>query len=73
MFRLLQRMTIIETIEKMKTLMTVETLGNLTSTSQKTLYKAVKSGRLPAYRVGGSIRLEPAEVAEWLRDRRTAK
>jgi len=42
----------------MDTLLTVERLGTLTDTSPKTLYKAIKAGTLPAYRIGGSIRLD---------------
>jgi len=64
-------MTIVETIEKMDSLLTVEMLGKLLSMSEKTLYKAIRSGKLPAYRLGGSIRLEPTEVAKWLRQRST--
>ena len=66
-------MTILETIESTDTLLDVETLGRLTATSPKTLYKAIQAGRLPAYRIGGSIRLDPSEIAEWLRDRHTKK
>ena len=65
-------MGILETIENMDTLMTVESLGKLLAMSPKTIYKAIKAGRLPAYRLGG-IRLDPAEVANWLRNRHTAK
>lgn len=64
-------MNLLETLETRETALTVDELGRLLNTSPKTLYKAVKSGRLPAYRVGGSIRLDPTEVAEWLRSRHT--
>lgn len=66
-------MSLIETIESMDTLLNIESLGILLSTSPKTLYKAVKAGRLPAFRIGGSIRLDPSEVVQWLRERHTAK
>jgi excisionase family DNA binding protein len=65
-------MSIIETLETRDTLLTVEELGRLLSMSAKTLYKAIKAGRLPAYRVGG-IRLDPYDVAEWLRERHSKK
>jgi excisionase family DNA binding protein len=58
-------MTIIETIENMDTLLTVEALGKLLAISPKTLYKVIKAGRLPAYRLGDSIRLEPSDVVKW--------
>jgi excisionase family DNA binding protein len=64
-------MTIIDMIESGKNALTVEQLANKVSKSPKTLYKAIKAGRLPAYRIGGSIRLDPHDVAEWLRKRRT--
>jgi len=64
-------MTLIELIESKPNALTVEELATMMSQSPKTLYKAVKTGRLPAYRLGGSIRLDPHDVAEWLRKRRT--
>ena len=39
--------------------------------SRRTVYDLVASGELPAYRVGGAIRLSPAAVNEWLASRRT--
>lgn len=69
--RVLPCMSIIEKIETKENALTVEELATIVSQSPKTLYKAVKTGRLPAYRIGGSIRLDPHDVAEWLRDRRT--
>lgn len=65
-------MTIAETLESRKTLMTVEELSVLLSTSTKTLYKSIKAGKLPAYRLGG-IRLDPREVAAWMHQRHTAQ
>lgn len=64
-------MTLIEIIESNPNALTVEELATLVSQSPKTLYKAIDAGRLPAYRLGGSIRLDPHDVAEWLRNRRT--
>ena len=67
----IEYMNIIETIENRETALTVDELGTLLNSSPKTLYKAISAGRLPAYRIGGSIRLDPHDVAEWLRDRHT--
>lgn len=66
----LPAMNIIETIERRATALTVDELAGLLNASPKTLYKAIRAGRLPAYRVAG-IRLDPAEVAKWLRARST--
>jgi len=66
-------MSIIETIETRTTPMTVAELGSILGRSPKTLYKAIKSGRLPAYRIGGAITLDPVEVVAWLKARHTGK
>ncbi len=62
-------MTIIEIVESKPNAMTVEELATLVSQSPKTLYKAIKAGRMPAYRLNGSIRLDPHDIGEWLRKR----
>ena len=64
-------MSLIETIENRTTALTIDDLAAMVGVSPKTLYKAVKQGRLPALRVLGSIRLDPHDVADWLRKRRT--
>jgi excisionase family DNA binding protein len=64
-------MTIIEKIEKLETAMTVKEFGAMLGVSPKTLYAAVKAGRVPVMRVGGSIRIDPAEAADYLRERST--
>ena len=64
-------MGIIELIESKTNAMTIEDLATIVSQSPKTLYKAVNRGTLPAYRLGGSIRLDPHDVSEWLRLHRT--
>lgn len=58
-------------IESKESALTIEELATMVGVSPKTLYKAVKTGRLPAYRIGGSIRLDPEDIADWLRKRRT--
>lgn len=64
-------MGLIELIQSRQNAMTIEELATILSQSPKTLYKAVNRGSLPAYRLGGSIRLDPCDVAVWLRKRRT--
>lgn len=58
-------------IESEQNAMTIDELATILTQSPKTLYKAVKRGSLPAFRIGGSIRLDRHDVAEWLRKRRT--
>ena len=52
--------------------MTVPELAKLLSLSKVSLYELVKRGRLPALKIGGSIRLDPKQTAEWLNERMAA-
>jgi excisionase family DNA binding protein len=60
-------------IGRRPTAITVERLAELLDCSPKTLYKAVKAGRLPAMRIGGVIRLDPKQTAAWIRQSSTVK
>jgi excisionase family DNA binding protein len=62
-------MDVIDTVENWGKLLTVETLGELTCISTKTLYRYIKLRKLPAIRIGGCVRLNPSTTAEWLRSR----
>jgi excisionase family DNA binding protein len=62
-------MGLAEIIENMQTALTVEQLAGLLSCSPKTLYKQIRAKRLPAFRVGSAIRLEPEATAAWLRSK----
>lgn len=64
-------MRLFEIFETKENALTVGEVAPVVGQSPKTLYKAISTGRLPAYRLGGSIRLDPYDVAEWLRNRRT--
>jgi excisionase family DNA binding protein len=61
------------TIGKRRTAITIERACRTLGCSAKTLYKAVKAGRLPAMRIGGMIRLDPKETAAWIRQSSTVK
>jgi hypothetical protein len=58
-------------IEARKSAWTVDDLAFLLEMSPKTLYKMAKSERIPAIRIDGMIRFDPALTAEWLRARTT--
>lgn len=60
---------VIAQIEGWGRMMEVDELAELTSVSPKTIYRMIQRRKLPALRIGGSIRLNPKEVAEWLRSR----
>jgi excisionase family DNA binding protein len=46
--------------------MTVDHVAGLLGCSTKALYKMVKQKRLPCYRLGAAIRLDPQHTANWL-------
>lgn len=54
-------------IERRKQALTVDDLAGFTQISTKKLYALVQRGKLPAYRIGSSVRLDPKTTAEWLR------
>jgi excisionase family DNA binding protein len=62
-------MEIIETIENFGRALKVEELAELTAISSKTLYRMIAARKLPTFRIGGCVRLEPTTTAKWLRSR----
>lgn len=62
-------MGLVDEIESQKGAITIEWLAAKLTISPKTLCKMVQRGRLPAFRIGGCIRLNPKTVADWLRRR----
>jgi excisionase family DNA binding protein len=51
--------------------MTVAEVAQLMRVSTMTVYRLIKSGELPAVRVGRSYRLRPSDVDRYLGDRYT--
>ncbi len=50
--------------------MTIQDAAALLGHHEQTLYKAARSGRLPTFRgLGGSLRVDPARLAAWLKQR----
>jgi len=49
--------------------LTVAELAETLSVSTKSIYKLAKSGRIPYFRIGGSIRFDPVTIANWLEAR----
>jgi len=41
------------------------------SVSEKTIRRLIRSGELPALKVGNSLRIDPAELERWLGERKT--
>ena len=49
--------------------MTAQQLSKILSVSSISLYKMAKSGRLPSFKIGTSVRFCPMTVARWVRER----
>lgn len=52
-------------------LLTVQETAARLSISRRTVYDLIASGRMPAFRVGGQIRLSAEAVADWLVNHQT--
>lgn len=59
-------------VESRSAAWTVEEFAKLLNVSTKFIYGQTSKGLLPSYRLGGMIRLDPAQAAEWLRQREVA-
>lgn len=58
--------TLIDTLRARRTFLTVSEVATLLSLAERTVYTAIKQGRMPSVRVLGSVRLDPRVTADWL-------
>jgi len=64
-------MTLIQVLESRREALTVHEVANLLGVSDKHIYEMTADGTLPAFHVGRSVRLDPQDVADWLRQKRS--
>jgi excisionase family DNA binding protein len=62
-----QRASLIERIERTGHALTAKELSNLLNVSRITIFKHAAAGRIPAFRIGASVRFDPKTIADWLR------
>lgn len=60
-------MTLIQILESREKALTVREVAELLGVSDKHIYEMTAGGTLPAFYVGRSVRLDPQDVADWLR------
>lgn len=60
-------MTLIQVLESREKALTVQEVAELLGVSDKHIYEMTADGTLPAFYVGRSVRLDPQDVADWLR------
>ena len=54
--------------EKSNQAIRVRELATLLNVSPMTIYRQAKSGGIPSFRVGASLRFDPKMIARWLRN-----
>jgi excisionase family DNA binding protein len=64
-------MDLAESLEKRATALTVCDVAALLNVSERQVYKLASAGSIPSFRIGGSVRFDPASFAGWLRQRIT--
>jgi excisionase family DNA binding protein len=60
-------LNLIEELEARRGAMKVSDLTQLLGVDDKHIYRMAARGQLPSFRVGGAVRFDPQEVANWLR------
>jgi excisionase family DNA binding protein len=62
-------MDLADSLEKRTTALTVSDIAVLLSINERQAYKLAHDGRIPCFRIGGSVRFDPSAFASWLRQR----
>ena len=60
-------LNLIQELESRHGAMKVCDLTELLGVDDKHIYRMAARGQLPSFRVGGAVRFDPQEVADWLR------
>jgi excisionase family DNA binding protein len=60
---------LVEQLEARSGAMKVSELSQLLGVDDKHVYRMAARGRLPSFHVGGAVRFDPHEVANWLRSK----
>ncbi|MGA7626715.1 MAG: helix-turn-helix domain-containing protein [Candidatus Acidiferrales bacterium] len=56
-------------LDKRATALTVSEIAEILNTSERQAYKLASLNTIPSFRVGSSIRFDPSQIAEWLRQK----
>ena len=60
-------LNLIQELESRHGAMKVCELTELLGVDDKHIYRMAARGQLPSFRVGGAVRFDPQEIADWLR------
>ena len=61
--------TIIERLMMQRQALSLSQVASLLNLGLNTVYTMARAGRLPAYKLGSTLRCDPVELSRWLRDR----
>jgi len=64
-------MRLVETLKNRSRALKVREVAELFGVTPQHIYKMAASGRIPSFRVSGSVRFDPDDVAAWLKGKQT--
>jgi excisionase family DNA binding protein len=64
-------MKLAETLKSRTGALRVAEVAKLFGVTPQHIYKMAASGRIPSFRISGSVRFDPDEVASWLKEKQT--
>lgn len=62
-------MKLVETLKSRTGALKVAEVARLFGVTPQHIYKMAASGRIPSFRISGSVRFDPDEVASWLKEK----
>jgi len=62
-------MRLVETLKSRTGALKVGEVAKLFGVTPQHIYKMAASGRIPSFRISGSVRFDPDEVASWLKEK----
>lgn len=65
-------MKLIENLKNRTKALRVAEVAELFGVTPQHIYKMAANGRIPSFRISGSVRFDPDDVAAWLREKQSA-
>lgn len=62
-------MTLVESLRSRTRALKVADLAELFGVTRQHVYKMAASGKIPSFRISGSVRFDPGDVAAWLQEK----
>jgi len=63
---------LIENLKNRTKALRVAEVAELFGVTPQHIYKMAANGRIPSFRISGSVRFDPDDVAAWLREKQSA-